>query len=86
MRLPAGVNWPQLLRRARRQTGGRLAIDFRGHRLRIERRAATELPAAWLSGGLSYKGATASERPNYSGMVVTDSWYAADAATSPDDG
>ena len=47
-----------------------VAPDLKSHVLRLERGEAR------LDFGLSYLGATASEKPNYSGITVIDSWYA----------
>ncbi len=48
---------------------GGVAVDFKGHVLRIAR---TEAP---LNFGLTFQGATVSEQPNYTGITVIDSWY-----------
>ena len=60
------VVWPQVLRRVRKQ-GVDLTLDK--HVLRLRK---NETP---LRFGAAYGGATVSERPNCSGMVVVDSWY-----------
>ncbi len=58
--------WRLAVRRA--ATGG-VTLDFKGHVLRLAR---TETP---LDFGLTFQGATVSERPNYTGITVIDSWY-----------
>jgi len=65
--LGAGASvWRQAARHAAR---GGVVVDFKGHVLRIAR---TE---ALLDFGLTFQGATISERPNYTGITVVDSWY-----------
>ena len=58
--------WRQAVRHAAK---GGVAVDFKGHVLRIAR---TEAP---LNFGLTFQGATVSEQPNYTGITVIDSWY-----------
>ena len=62
------VPWPQMVRRVRAQG---IALDFRRHVLRLERTGAA------LHFGAAYQGATVSETPNYTGITVINSWYAA---------
>lgn len=59
--------WRQASRRAAK---GGVPLGFKGHVLRIQK---TDAP---LSFGLAFRGATVSERPNYTGITVIDSWYA----------
>ena len=58
--------WRQAVRHAAKNG---VALDFKGHVLRIVR---TEAP---LNFGLTFQGATVSEQPNYTGITVIDSWY-----------
>ena len=60
--------WRQAARRAAKSG---VPIVIKGHVLRIEKANAP------LTFGLTYQGATVSERPNYTGITVIDSWYAA---------
>jgi len=60
--------WRQAARCAAK---GGVPVVIKGHVLRIEK---TDSPLAF---GLAYQGATVSERPNYTGITVMDSWYAA---------
>lgn len=60
--------WRQAVRHAAKSG---IALDLKGHVLRIVR---TEAP---LSFGFTFQGATVSERPNYTGITVIDSWHAA---------
>jgi SAM-dependent methyltransferase len=58
--------WSPALRRARTR---RAEIQLRSHRLRIEK---TDAP---LDFGAEFAGAAPSSQPNYTGIVVMDSWY-----------
>jgi len=58
-------------RQAARCAKGGVPLSIKGHVLRIEK---TDAP---LTFGLTFRGATVSERPNYTGITVIDSWYAA---------
>ena len=62
-----GLVWRQATAFARRSG---VAPDLKSHVLRLDRSEAR------LDFGLSYAGATVSEKPNYSGITVVDSWYA----------
>ena len=53
----------------RQAAKGGVMVDFKGHVLRVTR---TEVA---LDFGLTFQGATVSERPNYTGITVIDSWY-----------
>ena len=60
--------WRQVVRHAAKSG---VALDFKGHVLRIARMEAP------LDFGVTFQGATVSERPNYTGITVIDSWYMA---------
>ena len=64
LRLP--MPWSRLLKQTRAQG---IDVDFRTQLLRIQRK---DQP---LRFGMSYQGATVSEKPNYTGITVIDSWY-----------
>jgi SAM-dependent methyltransferase len=58
--------WPAMLRRAKR---GGIDAALRKHVLKIVKSGAA------MQFGLQYAGAMVSEKPNYSGITVIDSWY-----------
>lgn len=64
LRLP--LSWARLMRQMSAQG---IALNLKSHLLRMER-----MPQP-LDFGLIYRGATVSERPNYTGITVIDSWY-----------
>lgn len=64
LRLP--LSWARLMRQMSAQG---IALNIKSHLLRMER-----MPQP-LDFGLIYRGATVSERPNYTGITVIDSWY-----------
>lgn len=68
LRLP--LSWARLIRQMNAQG---ITLSLKSHLLRMERISQT------LHFGLVYRGAAISERPNYTGITVIDSWY--DAAS-----
>jgi len=54
---------------ARHATEGGVALELKGHVLRLSRKDAP------LDFGVTYEGATVSEQLNYTGITVIDSWY-----------
>ena len=61
--------WRQAARHAAKNGA---ALEFKSHVLRIKR---TDAP---LDFGVTFRGATISKEPNYTGITVTDSWYTMD--------
>ena len=58
--------WRQAVRHAAK---GGVTLDFKGHVLRLARAEPS------LDFGVTFQGATVSEEPNYTGIIVIDSWY-----------
>ena len=59
--------WRQAARHAAKNGA---VLELKSHVLRVQR---TDAP---LNFGVTYQGATISEKPNYTGITVVDSWYA----------
>ena len=58
--------WIQVIRQVNARG---MLLSLKSHLLRMERTPQS------LDFGVEYRGATVSERPNYTGITVIDSWY-----------